>query len=192
MFREASIHPERLAADPADRFVPEAAEEGAQYPVEGGMNDTIRFQTADAKVHYATLTGLDNLKLALGGLEGMPEGEAVFVEMLACPGGCVHGPCAEHDSPGLLERLRVLRHTRWPDRPRERSTSGSIHAKFPGDAVAAPGSGGKRYRRRVAEHRQDLSRRRTQLRRLRLRYLPQLRAGAALRATPSRQCAFPT
>ncbi len=23
--------------------------------------------------------------------------------------GCVHGPCAEHDSPGLLERLRVLR-----------------------------------------------------------------------------------
>ena len=138
MFREASIHPERLAADPADRFVPEAAEEGAQYPVEGGMNDTIRFQTADAKVHYATLTGLDNLKLALGGLEGMPEGEAVFVEMLACPGGCVHGPCAEHDSPGLLERLRVLRHTRWPDRPRERSTSGSIHAKFPGDAVAAP------------------------------------------------------
>ena len=42
MFREASIHPERLAADPADRFVPEAAEEGAQYPVEGGMNDTIR------------------------------------------------------------------------------------------------------------------------------------------------------
>ena len=62
----------------------------------------------------------------------------VFVEMLACPGGCVHGPCAEHDSPGLLERLRVLRHTRWPDRPRERSTSGSIHAEFSGDAVAAP------------------------------------------------------
>ena len=58
-------------------------------PVEGGMNDTIRFQSGNHSVHYATLTGLENLKLAFSGMENLPGGEAVFVEMLACPGGCV-------------------------------------------------------------------------------------------------------
>ncbi len=138
LLREAGILPERLSPEPADRFVPEPAEEGAQYPVEGGMNDTIRFLAANPKIHYATVTGMDNLKLALGGLREAPPGETVFVEMLACPGGCVHGPCAEHDSPGLVERLRVLGYTRWPEQPRERTTPGSIAAEFPEEAVAPP------------------------------------------------------
>lgn len=138
MLREAGIQLERLSPEPADQFVPEAAEEGAQYPVEGGMNDTIRFQSSNPRVHYATVTGLDNIELSLGDLKEAPAGETVFVEMLACPGGCVHGPCAEHDSPGLLERLRVLRYTRWPEHPRERQTAGSIDAVFPKEPVTPP------------------------------------------------------
>ncbi len=141
MLREAAIDPTRLIPEPEDHFLPEDAEEGARYPVEGGMNDTIQFQTANRKVHYATLTGLDNLKLAFNGMELQSGSDPVFVEMLACPGGCVHGPCSEHDSPGLLERLRVLRHTRWPDQPQERRTAGSIDAVFPPDAVAPAETG---------------------------------------------------
>lgn len=141
MLREAAIVPERLTPEADDRFLPEAAEEGARYPIEGGMNDTIRFQSRNQRVHYATLTGLDNLKLAFSGMETTPANEAVFVEMLACPGGCVHGPCSEHDSPGLLERLRVLRHARMPESPRERRTPGSIAAAFPAAAAPPPEPG---------------------------------------------------
>lgn len=137
LFREAGIDPKRLVPEEEDVFLPRDAEEGARYPIEGGMNDTIQFQTKKEGIHYAALGGIDNLKLTLGGLEGpIPEKETVFVEILACRGGCVHGPCAEHDSPGLLERLRVLRHAKWPEMPKKRPLPGGIAHAFPADAVS--------------------------------------------------------
>ena len=108
---------------------------------QSGMNDTIAFQTSNRKVHYVTLSGLENIELALSGLGELPKGETVFVEMLACHGGCVHGPCAEHDSPGLLERLRVLNYAKLPEQPKERRTGGGIGDDFPAAAFKPPAPG---------------------------------------------------
>lgn len=138
LFREEGIDPARVTPRAEDSFVPEAAEEGARYPIEGGMNDTIAFQTRNRKVHYVTLSGLENIDLALSGIRELPKGETVFVEMLACHGGCVHGPCAEHDSPGLLERLRVLNYARLPELPRRRKAKGGIGDDFPAAAFEPP------------------------------------------------------
>ena len=138
LFREGGIDPARVTPRAEDSFVPEAAEEGARYPIEGGMNDTIAFQTRNRKVHYVTLSGLENIDLALSGIRELPKGETVFVEMLACHGGCVHGPCAEHDSPGLLERLRVLNYARLPEQPRRRKAKGGIGDDFPAAAFEPP------------------------------------------------------
>lgn len=138
LFREEGIDPARITPRAEDSFVPEAAEEGARYPIEGGMNDTIAFQTRNRKVHYVTLSGLENIDLALSGIRELPKGETVFVEMLACHGGCVHGPCAEHDSPGLLERLRVLNYARLPEQPRRRKAKGGIGDDFPAAAFEPP------------------------------------------------------
>lgn len=138
LFREEGIDPARVTPRAEDSFVPEAAEEGARYPIEGGMNDTIAFQTRNRKVHYVTLSGLENIDLALSGIRELPKGETVFVEMLACHGGCVHGPCAEHDSPGLLERLRVLNYARLPEQPRRRTAKGGIGDDFPATAFEPP------------------------------------------------------
>lgn len=138
LFREEGIDPARVTPRAEDSFVPEAAEEGARYPIEGGMNDTIAFQTRNRKVHYVTLSGLENIDLALSGIRELPKGETVFVEMLACHGGCVHGPCAEHDSPGLLERLRVLNYARLPEQPRRRKAKGGIGDDFPAAAFEPP------------------------------------------------------
>ena len=138
LFREEGIDPARVTPRAEDSFVPEAAEEGARYPIDGGMNDTIAFQTRNRKVHYVTLSGLENIDLALSGIRELPKGETVFVEMLACHGGCVHGPCAEHDSPGLLERLRVLNYARLPEQPRRRKAKGGIGDDFPAAAFEPP------------------------------------------------------
>lgn len=120
MFREAGIVPEHLAVESDDRFVPQEAEEGAKYPVEGGMNDTIAFQIENNKVNFVAVTGINNIRKALDGVEPDKLQEKIFVELLACPGGCVHGPCSSHDSPGLIERMRVINNTKWPDKPRNR------------------------------------------------------------------------
>ena len=138
LFREEGIDPARVTPRAEDSIVPEATEEGARYPIEGGMNDTIAFQTRNRKVHYVTLSGLENIDLALSGIRELPKGETVFVEMLACHGGCVHGPCAEHDSPGLLERLRVLNYARLPEQPRRRKAKGGIGDDFPAAAFEPP------------------------------------------------------
>ena len=135
LFRDAGIAPEKLIAEADDKFVPEEAEEGVRYPIEGGMNDTIAFQCANPNVHYATLTGIENIKMALDGMKADAAQRPIFVEMLACAGGCVHGPCTEHVSPGLLERLRVLDNAKLPNRPRQRQNT-EIAAKFTSAGVA--------------------------------------------------------
>ncbi len=75
-----------------DVFVPSAAVEGRLYAVEGGMNETLRGAPGDNS-YYLTLSGLNNIKRVLGPksrLDSLPHG--VFIECLACNGGCVNGP----------------------------------------------------------------------------------------------------
>ena len=85
-----------------DALVLGPAEEGRFYSVEGGMNDTLRDGKAD--VRYVSVSGLDNLRRLLGSLPrdlalgARPSGgRKIFVEALACPGGCVNGPAMPPD-----------------------------------------------------------------------------------------------
>jgi len=92
---------EQLLAEKGMTFGEEAelalgpAEEGRFYSVEGGMNDTLR----DGKSHvrYVSVSGLDNLRRVLTGDIGKASGRKLFLEVLACPGGCVNGPAMPVD-----------------------------------------------------------------------------------------------
>ena len=67
------------------------AEEGRFYSVEGGMNDTIR--DGSDKVRFISVSGLDYLRRLLSVTPPtVKRGRTVFLEALACPGGCVNGP----------------------------------------------------------------------------------------------------
>ena len=67
------------------------AEEGRFYSVEGGMNDTIR--TGSENVRFISVSGLDNLRRLLSGNPpAAKRGRTIFIEALACAGGCVNGP----------------------------------------------------------------------------------------------------
>lgn len=74
------------------------AEEGRFYSVEGGMNDTLRDGRTD--VRYVSVSGLENLRRLLRGRPGLA-GRKLFVEALACPGGCVNGPAMPTDGGSL-------------------------------------------------------------------------------------------
>jgi len=128
--QEEEINLKELVPAEDDVFVPSGAEEGAMYPIEGGMIETVKACTSNDKVNYATVTGLDNLSRALDGLWPENVNVPVFLEVLACPGGCVHGPCTQHDSPGLLERLRVLNGVKIPTQPKERKIAADISGEF--------------------------------------------------------------
>jgi iron only hydrogenase large subunit-like protein len=110
-FKEEGVDPWRMTPGPEDHFVLDLAEEGALYPIEGGMNDTIRRHGGVDHINYACVSGVQALRQALEGLRPEDVKEPVFIEALACIGGCVHGPGTSHVSPGLLERLRIIHNT---------------------------------------------------------------------------------
>ncbi len=137
LLQDHDIDPCRLTPGPEDHFVPEKAAEGALYPIEGGMIETIRPLCRNQRVRYASISGIGSLALALEGLSPDEVEVPVFIETLACGGGCVHGPQSEHRSPGLLERLRILESAvTLPEIP-PRSTPGDFSGEFPPDPVPA-------------------------------------------------------
>lgn len=93
---------------PDDRFVPERAAEGAWYPVDGGMIAGIRAQCAVSNGEFMSFSGLSAIERALKGLDDLPSGQALFLELLACEGGCVNGPRTSRACGTAAKRMRVL------------------------------------------------------------------------------------
>ena len=82
------------------------AEEGRFYSVEGGMNDTLRDGRTD--VRYVSVSGLEDFRRMLEDFNPKefdlhPEKfrRKLFIEVLACPGGCVNGPAMPRGASGL-------------------------------------------------------------------------------------------
>ena len=113
-FEEEGIDPAWAVAGAADCFVPEAAGEGALYPVEGGMNETIRLYGDFRDVRFMTLAGVYCINRALTGIKIEELNTRVFLEILACQGSCVHGPCTSKKRPYLLDELEVYSRARVP------------------------------------------------------------------------------
>ena len=96
-----------------DNFIPENAEEGSVYPIEGGMIETIKSYLSSN--HYMfPVSGLLSIKREI---EGYNEAEnkcpAAFIEGLACFGGCINGPCTAHKNNGISGRLDILANTKF-------------------------------------------------------------------------------
>lgn len=88
---ERGIDPRRLDPTTDDGFSPGEAQEGALYPIEGGMLAGMRSAAGIADVRLAAVSGLEHVDAALADLPAQPAG-GLFVELLACVGGCVNGP----------------------------------------------------------------------------------------------------
>lgn len=99
---EEGIDPASINPTDFQNMVPEAAEEGRVYAIEGGMNDTLRAPSAD--IRYLAVSGLANLNRLLCEDPEAANSKAckIFIECLACPGGCVNGPVMPARQGGTL------------------------------------------------------------------------------------------
>ncbi|MDO4557754.1 MAG: [Fe-Fe] hydrogenase large subunit C-terminal domain-containing protein, partial [Planctomycetia bacterium] len=95
---EAGVDPWKTEPGEEDRFLLQEAHEGALYPIEGGMNETIRVRGDCSGIHFLSISGVHAIRQALEGISPTDIREPVFVETLACVGGCVHGPGTAHGS----------------------------------------------------------------------------------------------
>lgn len=92
-FAEAEIDLKSMREGADDVFVPRRSHEGALYPIEGGMNASIQGQKhGKLPTHFIQFSGVRRFEKALRGLEELKPQENLFLELLACFGGCVNGP----------------------------------------------------------------------------------------------------
>ena len=110
---ESWLKSEGLSLDKMNEepLVPVQAEEGRVYSIEGGMNETLRSPEVDARL--LAVSGLPNIarlieKVDLATLK--ESGSKIFVEMLACDGGCVNGPVMGRESSRIDILLETAAH----------------------------------------------------------------------------------
>lgn len=113
---QTDLLPEKGAAVDEKPFVPYTAKEGALYPMVGGMNETLRLGLKDNPARLLSVAGLRNIRHALEGLKQMPPTEPVFLELLACDGGCLGGPCVPKET-ALAGEMTIRREAVLPDAP---------------------------------------------------------------------------
>jgi len=105
-----------------ENFVPEYAHEGALYPLDGGMNETIKKVGVNDKVQLCQVCSLEAFDLAVQDLSLDKIQNPIFIEALACVGGCVHGPCISTKDSDTNNISRILRHVKTrepvPTKPR--------------------------------------------------------------------------
>ena len=103
------ITPEMLAPEPDDAFIPEHSTEGAWYPVDGGMIAGMKSICAVNDCSFMAFSGINAIQKAIEGLDAQPADGSLFLELLACEGGCVNGPRAIKRDGTAAKRRRVLR-----------------------------------------------------------------------------------
>jgi iron only hydrogenase large subunit-like protein len=130
IFKEKDIIPLHLSAHEDDKFVLTKASEGAYYPLEGGMAETLKRYKGQENTFVVGLSGIENIKNELKGFVGKDLDAPVFVECLACPGGCINGPCSAKKGSLLEARLNVKEATVWPEEKIEKKADIDVSEVF--------------------------------------------------------------
>ncbi len=97
-----------------ESFVPRSAKEGALYPIDGGMVAGIKAGCAVMESDCMAFSGIRNIQRALAGLNDMKLTHPIFLELLACEGGCVNGPKAGQRDATAWKRYKVIHYSSYP------------------------------------------------------------------------------
>ncbi len=107
-FNDEIIDISKVAKSKEYQFVPESAFEGTLYPIDGGMNQTIKKSGVNDNVQLLEVCGLSSLQRALKNLDVEKLDKTIFIEALACEGGCVSGPCISSEKAGIVMVSDIL------------------------------------------------------------------------------------
>jgi iron only hydrogenase large subunit-like protein len=125
---EEHIHLAEVEATPEDRFQPQEAEEGALYPIEGGMVSAVAGNREVNSLQFMSFSGISNVEQALKSIPEWHPEHNIFFELTACPGSCVNGPKAAHHSSVARRRYDILNYAKPAARlPRRPSLSATGH-----------------------------------------------------------------
>ncbi|NLD94853.1 MAG: 4Fe-4S binding protein [Fibrobacter sp.] len=117
------LHPSLIKPHVDDIFMPDAAEEGALYPIDGGMSATIKANCAINDLCFMSFSGLENIRRALQDLDKITIENNIFIEALSCEGGCVNGPKAALRDATAVKRYAIVKYAPYPKKKIPRTPS---------------------------------------------------------------------
>ncbi len=106
-----------------ETFVPEYAHEGCLYPIDGGMCETIKKIGIKDNIHLCSACSLESFNSSIESLSKDHLKNPVFVEALACIGGCMRGPCIATKMSDINNISRLLRHIKHRDIVPQKATT---------------------------------------------------------------------
>jgi iron only hydrogenase large subunit-like protein len=123
-FREEGVNPLTTGEAECDTFVPRRAAKGAFYPVDGGMIISMRRYKGFSKTQNMVISGINTIAETLNTVTS-PAGlkTPLFLELLACEGGCVNGPCATRDASAITRRAHLLHYAEAADEALDSETA---------------------------------------------------------------------
>jgi iron only hydrogenase large subunit-like protein len=111
-FADARIDVASLAETDKDVFEPRRSSDGALYPVEGGMIAGIQERNKSLSSQFISFSGIRLFEKALKGLDELRPEKNLFLELLACYGGCVNGPKSSTRFATVCKRQQVVHYAR--------------------------------------------------------------------------------
>lgn len=135
-FRDENINLHEIRTSVYDKFVMAKAEEGTAYPLEGGMIETIKpYEKANKNSYMTQISGVSNIKRELANFKIEDFDKPVFLECLACHGGCLGGPCMSAKKAGLDKRIEVLKESDFSNLAGKRQPQSNINMSYTTNAV---------------------------------------------------------
>lgn len=107
-FEKENIIPETLPLTEGDHFSPWSAGIGTLYPIEGGMLPGVRDE--QKKIVKMAFSDLSNIKDVIKNLDSRREKDSIFLELLACKGGCINGPAKLSQTSLAIKRYNIQNH----------------------------------------------------------------------------------
>ena len=108
------INPEEIRPEAEDHFVPWTSGIGNLYPIEGGMLPGVT--DSQKKIVKMAFSDLSNVKDVIKNLNTRREKDSIFLELLACKGGCINGPAQLSPTSLAIKRYRILQRQDSPQK----------------------------------------------------------------------------
>ncbi len=107
-FSLEGIDPDRMNPDENDHFMPQSSYDGSSYPFEGGMLQSMKKQQVPVDDdQMLSFSNVHNMNRVLQDLEVLGQDKPIFIELLACEGGCINGPSCINKAGTAVKRKQL-------------------------------------------------------------------------------------